>query len=107
MVYLCFWLFDWLSKSDKLQTSYDVYRIIVSPLILVMRVQFCAGHPGTEVLGPESSSRASTQRAPCPTPHRSFAGEALERERFQTHVSQSFTAGLGFANAKVRLAILA
>ncbi|MEW5307776.1 MAG: hypothetical protein WDW36_010152 [Sanguina aurantia] len=31
---------------------------------------------------------------------RSFAGEALERERFQTHVLSSFRAGLAFASAK-------
>ncbi|KAL6764943.1 P-loop containing nucleoside triphosphate hydrolase protein [Haematococcus lacustris] len=31
---------------------------------------------------------------------RSFAGEALERERFQTHVAQSYKAGLEFASAK-------
>ncbi|KAJ9505384.1 hypothetical protein QJQ45_024133 [Haematococcus lacustris] len=30
----------------------------------------------------------------------SFAGEALERERFQTHVAQSYKAGLEFASAK-------
>lgn len=33
---------------------------------------------------------------------RSFAGEALERERFQSHVSDSYEAGVGFAGAKVR-----
>ncbi|GFH21402.1 uncharacterized protein HaLaN_18703 [Haematococcus lacustris] len=33
---------------------------------------------------------------------RSFAGEALERERFQTHVAQSYKAGLEFASAKIR-----
>ncbi len=32
---------------------------------------------------------------------RSFAGEALERERFQSHVSQSYRAGVSFAGAKV------
>jgi len=31
---------------------------------------------------------------------RSFAGEALERERFQSHVSQSYSAGVAFAGAK-------
>jgi len=31
---------------------------------------------------------------------RSFAGEALERERFQVHVSASYRAGTQFANAK-------
>ena len=32
--------------------------------------------------------------------HRSFAGESLERERFQLHVRSSYSSGLLFASAK-------
>lgn len=40
--------------------------------------------------------------APSYTPHlcRSFAGEALERERFRNHVGSSYIAGLTFGEAK-------
>lgn len=34
---------------------------------------------------------------------RSFAGEALERERFASHVSESYQAGMSFAGAKANL----
>lgn len=34
---------------------------------------------------------------------RSFAGEALERERFGEYVSSSYNSGLGFADAKANL----
>lgn len=39
------------------------------------------------------------------TPHafRSFAGEALERERFGAHVTESYQAGIAFAGAKANL----
>ena len=34
---------------------------------------------------------------------RSFAGEALERERFGVYVADSMSSGIGFANAKANL----
>lgn len=34
---------------------------------------------------------------------RSFAGEALERERFGTYVTNSYHSGMGFAGAKANL----
>ena len=34
---------------------------------------------------------------------RSFAGEPLERERFASHVSESYQAGMSFAVAKANL----
>ena len=34
---------------------------------------------------------------------RSFAGEPLERERFASHVSESYQAGMSFAGAKANL----
>ena len=34
---------------------------------------------------------------------RSFAGEALERERFGEHVDASYRSGIGFAAAKATL----
>ena len=34
---------------------------------------------------------------------RSFAGEALERERFGVYVSDSLRSGMGFAEAKANL----
>ena len=40
----------------------------------------------------------STPLHTCPC--RSFAGESLERERFQLHVRSSYRAGLLFASAK-------
>lgn len=36
MVYLNFWLLDWLNRSDKLLTGYNIYRIIVSPMIGIL-----------------------------------------------------------------------
>jgi len=36
-------------------------------------------------------------------PRRSFAGEALERERFGQYVTASYHSGLGFARAKANL----
>ena len=37
---------------------------------------------------------------------RSFAGEALERERFGTYVNMSYHSGVGFAGAKANLEAL-
>ena len=34
---------------------------------------------------------------------RSFAGEPLERERFASHVSESYQAGVSYAGAKANL----
>jgi len=36
MVYLNIWFLDWLNKSDTLLTTYNIYRIILSPLIGIM-----------------------------------------------------------------------
>ena len=41
-----------------------------------------------------------------PALRRSFAGEALERERFGTYVNMSYHSGVGFAGAKANLEAL-